>query len=94
LFDRAEFQAGLIESIRRYEAAGQCIEAEQAYYGCWIEALVELLGRKEVVERHRVTAAEHRIGQRLEAAARDHSHDDDALHEMRAPAPIFVEPGR
>jgi nitrile hydratase accessory protein len=94
LFALAEFQAGLIESIRRYESAGRCIDAEEAYYGCWVEALVELLGRKELVALRRIVAAEHRIRQRMASPAHDHSDDNDDLHERTAPSPIFVERGR
>jgi nitrile hydratase accessory protein len=92
LFALAEFQAGLIESIRRYESDGRCIDAEEAYYGCWVNALVELLSRKDLVQLQRIDAAEQRIRQRV-APAHDRSHDDDP-HETTAPLPISVEAGR
>lgn len=95
LFELAEFQQGLIASIHRYEAEGRCIDGEEAYYSCWVEALVELLGQKGAVEPRRLAALEHQIRQRVPANAHTHADDDDDhLHDSMSPAPVCVEPGR
>ena len=84
----------LIESIRRYEADGLCIDGEDAYYTCWVEALVKLLGQKGCVELQRIAVAEHQIAQRLPANGHTHSHDDDHPHDRTAPSPVSVDVGR
>jgi nitrile hydratase accessory protein len=94
LFDLAEFQQGLIESIHGYEANGLCIDGEEAYYSCWVETLVKLLGQKGGVELQRIAAAEHQIRQRVPANVHTHSHDDDHLHGPTTPSPVCVEAGQ
>jgi nitrile hydratase accessory protein len=94
LFDLGEFQQGLIEAIRRYEADDRCIDGDDAYYTCWVEALVKLLGQRGLVEMQRLAAAEHQIVHRVPANRHRHSHDDDHLHDRTTPSPVSVDAGR
>ena len=71
-FTMQDFQAALIQAVGDREKVS-CIEDEETYYSCWIEALSGLLGERGLLGEERVVALEAVL--LAEATARrDHQH--------------------
>lgn len=86
LFSLNEFQRALIGRIGAHEQAGQSIDSDEAYYGCWIGALVDLLSAKGLIRSDALATAEEGI----RAALREmHSHEHD-----HHPRPVRIDAGR
>lgn len=74
LFTLKEFQQAMIASVGRFEAAGGTIDSEQVYYERWVEALVELLRSRALLNDDTLAAAEEAL--RCAIPAHDHHHDE------------------
>jgi nitrile hydratase accessory protein len=72
-FSIKEFQQAMFKSVGDYEKAGS-ITDDTTYYTCWINALLGLLGEKNLTSEAAITELEREIRLRLETL-HDHDHD-------------------
>ena len=70
IFSLQAFQQALIASIQRHEQGG-CIDSDEQYYTCWLEALQRLLEEHDLIEPERLGMREEQI---LTAAQERHDH--------------------
>lgn len=60
LFTLQQFQAALIERIDKVEKVG-CINTEEEYYTCWLEALQDLLEGKNLWQANQLAQRETEV---------------------------------
>ena len=70
LFSLNDFQQALIGAIDRHEHQG-CIETEEQYYTCWLEALNALLETNTLIDGSRLAERESELA---ESARHRHDH--------------------
>ena len=70
LFTLTEFQQELIGVIAAHEHSG-CIENEEQYYTCWLQALSTLLRRNSLIDPEQVS---ERVLELAESARHRHDH--------------------
>lgn len=76
IFSLQEFQQALIASIQLHEQDG-CIDSDEQYYTCWLEALQGLLEQQDLIKPERLGVRE----EQLLAAAQDlHDHQRSGHH--------------
>lgn len=71
-FSLKDFQKSLISAVGSKEKAS-CIADEEAYYECWIEALIYLLRERNVLREDKIAVIEKALVEDA-AARRDHQH--------------------
>lgn len=73
-----QFQAALIERINEQERNG-CIDNDEVYYTCWLEALQTLLEEKNLWSAEQLHEREHDV---VEAAEHRQELQRQAHHEV------------
>ena len=76
VFTLADFQAALIRAIEAYEAKG-CIDSDEQYYTCWLQALESLLHSRQLVDDARLADRETELA---DAARHRHDHQRHGNH--------------
>lgn len=76
LFTLKDFQVELIATIGEHEKSG-CISNESEYYTHWIEALTNLLTRRDLLSSDAIAEVEARL---LATAASTKEHQHHAAH--------------
>ena len=76
LFTLAEFQSALIRAIEHHETKG-CIDSNEQYYTCWLQALETLLHSRKLVDGARVADREAKLA---DAARHRHDHQRFGNH--------------
>lgn len=79
LFTLPQFQASLIESINQREQQG-CIESDEDYYTCWLEALQTLLEQQHLWNPEQLRARETEV---VEAAEHRQAHQRQGAHYVQ-----------
>ncbi len=72
LFSLKDFQHALIESIKKREVSS-CIEDEEEYYNCWIDAMETLLAKKKIIKDDLIKKYENKITSNS-ASIKEHQH--------------------
>lgn len=76
IFSLQDFQQALIASIQQHEVDG-CIDSDEQYYTCWLEALQDLLEQHELLNPEQLGAFEARI---MTTAQERHDHQRAVHH--------------
>lgn len=82
LFTLQEFQHSLIVTISEWEDGG-CIETNDQYYTCWLQALQTLLQSRELLEENRLSTLENVL---FQAAQERHDHQRQGHHIIKPEA--------
>jgi nitrile hydratase accessory protein len=92
MFSLRDFQGALIEKISLFEKEA-CVAGSDDYYTLWIEALEDLLARKNVLPENRLSLLERDVVEDAESRKihqRMTSRDENGVLRI---APIYVDPG-
>lgn len=76
IFSLQDFQQTLIESIKHHERDG-CIDNDEQYYTCWLEALQRLLEEHHLIDHQQLGKVETQI---MSAAQERHDHQHSGHH--------------
>jgi len=81
IFSLQDFQQALIESIKDHEQDG-CIDSDEQYYTCWLEALQYLLEEHQLIDHQQLSAVETQI---MAAAQERHDHQRSGHYHAHHP---------
>jgi len=82
LFTLQAFQQALIERIHEWEDGG-CIETDEQYYTCWLEALQSLLQTQALLNKGQLQSLEISIAH---SAQERHDHQRQGGHTIKPEA--------